>query len=137
MALSLQVAHGTRVFTVDQPVSTKSRSWTYSVREAGDYQIGQAWIEVTSGTNVAVEVFTNGTHRVKALYAPAGKVTRFETRLENLATNATIKVTVLPNGGTYRVGYIVALNEAATRRCRRGRCGFALGKLVVWFCIGL
>ena len=108
IALCLQAAYGTTVFTVDQPVSTKSRSWTYSVKEAGDYQIGQAWIEVISGTNVAVEVFTNGTQRLKALYAPAGKVTRFETRLENLAANATIKVRVSPNGGTYRAGYKVA-----------------------------
>lgn len=107
-ALCRHAAYATTLFTVDQPASTKSRSWTYSVRAAGDYQIGQAWIEVTSGANVALEVFTNGTHRVKALYAPAGKVTRFEMRLENLAANATIKVRVLPNGGTYRVGYKVA-----------------------------
>jgi len=29
------------------------------------------------------------------------------------------------------------LNEAATRRRRRGCCGFALCTLAVWFCIGL
>jgi len=36
LSLCLQAAYGTSVFTVDQLVSMKSRSWTYSVKETGD-----------------------------------------------------------------------------------------------------
>ena len=97
-------------FAVDQPLTSKDKSWTYAVKESGDYQLGLAWVEVESGDNVAVEIFTNGTKRVKALYAPAGEVTRFEARLENLAVNDTITVKVTSNGGRYRAGYQIAFS---------------------------
>jgi hypothetical protein len=35
------------------------------------------------------------------------------------------------------IGSILLLNEAATRRARRGFFGFAVGTLEGWFCIGL
>ena len=95
-------------FAVDQPITTKDRSWTHAVKEAGDYQLGMAWVETRSGDSVALEIFTNSTHRVKALYAPAGEVTRFETRIEDLAPGDTITVKVTANGGTYRIGFEVA-----------------------------
>ncbi len=38
----------TVVQTVDEPVATKVGRWTHPVDEAGDYQIGMAWIYVES-----------------------------------------------------------------------------------------
>ena len=45
---------------------------------------------------------------------------------------STMNVTALPV-----IGSILLLNEAATRRARRGFFGFAVGTLEGWFCIGL
>ena len=95
-------------FRVEQPMTTLARSWTHTVGDPGDYQIGVAWVEVDSGAAVAVEVFKNGSERVKALTAPAGEVTRFENRIEGLAAGDTITVKITPNGGTYRAGYQIA-----------------------------
>ena len=97
----------TFVFAVDEPVTNQAASWTHTVREAGDYQLGLAWVEALAGGDVAVEVFHNAM-RVKAFYAMPGKVTRFETRLENLAAGDVITVKTDPAGASYRIGYEVA-----------------------------
>ncbi|MDB2358356.1 hypothetical protein N9V86_04475, partial [Opitutales bacterium] len=95
-------------YTVEQPMTTQPRSWTHAVGDAGDYQIGMAWVEVDSGDMVAVEVFKNGSEQVKALMAPAGEVSRFESRIEGLDAGDTITVKITPNGGRYRAGYQIA-----------------------------
>lgn len=99
----------TFVFKVDQPNTTATNEWTYTVEEAGDYQIGMAWVETQSGGDVALEVFKNGSERIKGLYAPAGEVTRFEMRIEGLIAGDEITVKLTPNDSTYRVGYQIAL----------------------------
>ncbi len=96
------------VYEVDQPATADTNQWTYTVGEAGDYQIGLAWVETQSGGDVAVEIFKNGLERIKALYAPAGEVTRFEMRIEELYPGDEITVKLTPNGSTYRVGYQIA-----------------------------
>ncbi len=105
--LAIPEPEKTFVFSVDQEATTEAQSWTHTVAEAGNYQIGCAWAETLSGGNVAVEVFHNSM-RVKALYAPPGEVTRFETRLENLAAGDEITVRAIPNGSSYRLGYQIA-----------------------------
>lgn len=95
-------------YTVEQPMTTQPRSWTHAVGDTGDYQIGMAWVQVDSGDTVAIEVFKNNSERVKALTAPAGEVTRFESRIEGLAAGDTITVKITPNGGRYRAGYQIA-----------------------------
>jgi len=98
----------TFVFEVDQPVTSETNCWIYTVEEAGDYQIGLAWVETQSGGDVALEVFKNGLERIKALYAPAGEVARFETRIENLNLGDEITVKITPDTSTYRAGYEIA-----------------------------
>jgi len=100
-------ASATIVYTVDHPITTQAKCWIHAVEEAGDYQIGMAWIEVKSGNKVPVEVFVNS-NRVKVLYAPVGEVTRFETRLEGLAVGDEIRVKVTPSESAYRIGYQIA-----------------------------
>jgi hypothetical protein len=95
-------------YTVEQPMTMQPRSWTHTVGDSGDYQIGMAWVEVDSGDTVAIEVFKNGSERVKALSAPAGEVTRLESRIEGLDAGDTITVKITPNGGRYRAGYQIA-----------------------------
>ena len=60
-------------FAVEQPVTGQSRSGTHAVGQDGDYQVGMAWVEVESGDDVALEIFTNGGERLKALDAPAAQ----------------------------------------------------------------
>jgi hypothetical protein len=111
LCLSLIAAspvHATIVQTVDQPVTEETKTWSHSVEEAGDYQIGLAWIEAIEGKrNVTVEILKNG-KPIKTLRAPVGQVTRFATRIENLTVNDQITVTVVPNGSSYRGGYQIA-----------------------------
>lgn len=95
-------------YIVEQPMTVQPRSWTHTIQEGGNYQIGAAWVEVDSGDNVVIEVFKNGFERFKALYAPAGEVTRFESRIEGLSAGDTLTIKITPNGGRYRVGYQIA-----------------------------
>lgn len=99
----------TFVYKVDQPVTADAKEWIYTVDDAGDYQIGMAWVEAQSGGDVALEVFKNGSERIKGLYASVGEVTRFEMRLEDLLAGDEITVKLAPNDSTYRVGYQIAL----------------------------
>ncbi len=99
-------------FKVEQTTTGKARSWTHEIRQAGDYQVGIAWIQVESGDNVALEIFRNGDERVKAVHAPAGEVTRFESRIEGLGADDSLTVKVTPDGGRYRMGYEVAITTS-------------------------
>jgi len=100
---------GTVVQTVDQPVTTRAGTWTHQVAEAGDYQIGMAWLDVKSGGRVDLCVLADG-KEVKSLSARPGLAPlRFETRVEGLIQGDTIEVKAIPAKGTrYRIGYQVA-----------------------------
>ena len=98
----------TFVFSVDQVVTGEPMRWTHRVAEAGDYQLGMAWVEVQSGEDVEVTIMTAG-KVVKSLKAHPGLAPqRLETRLENLATGDEITVKAVPKGASYRLGYQIA-----------------------------
>jgi hypothetical protein len=97
----------TFVFAVDHPITSEPQNWTHRVANAGDYQIGMAWIEVKFGSAVRLDILVNAT-RFKEFHAPAGEVTRFETRLENLAAGDEITVRATPDNASYRIGYQIA-----------------------------
>ncbi len=87
--------------------TSEQRTWTYTAEEAGDYQIGMAWIELESGEDVPVEIFINQ-KRVKALYGKYGEVTRFETRLEGININDRISVRISPEASVFRSSFTIA-----------------------------
>ena len=98
----------TFVFSVDQAVTGEPKSWTHRVAEAGDYQLGMAWVEVQSGEEVEVTIMAAG-KVVKSLKAQPGLAPqRLETRLENLAAGDEITVKAAPKGASYRLGYQIA-----------------------------
>jgi hypothetical protein len=98
----------TFVFTVDQTVTGEPKRWTHRVAEAGDYQLGMAWVEVQSGEEVEVKIVAAG-RVVKSLKAHPGPAPRrLETRLENLAASDEITVTATPKRASYRLGYQIA-----------------------------
>jgi len=99
---------GTLVDSVDQPVTTETLSWTHRVAEAGDYQLGMAWVEVISGEQVEVMIVAGG-KEVKSLVARPGlTLQRLETRIENLSAGDEITVKATPKGASYRLGYQIA-----------------------------
>jgi hypothetical protein len=98
----------TFVFTVEQAVTGEPMSWTHRVAEAGDYQLGMAWVQVLSGEEVAVTISAGG-KVVKSLTAHPGPAPqRLETRIEGLAAGDEIAVAARPKAATYRLGYQVA-----------------------------
>ncbi len=98
----------TFVFAVDQALSSGPRSWTHRVAEAGDYQVGMAWVNVVSGGDVEVTI-TAGGRQVRSVKARPGLAPhRLEARLEGLAAGDEITVTATPTAATYRLGYQVA-----------------------------
>lgn len=108
LAIPLQ-GSTTVVHTVDVPVTTKAGRWTHQVDEAGDYQIGVAWIEVKSRGQVDLRVLAGGKEIKSAIARPGPAPLRFETRVEGLSPGDTIEVVAIPATGTrYRIGYQVA-----------------------------
>ena len=101
-------ASETFVNAVDQDLTSEPMSWTHRVAEAGDYQLGMAWVEVNSGEEVAVTI-TAGGKVVKGLTAHPGLAPqRLETRIEDLAAGDAITVAASPKAASYRLGYQVA-----------------------------
>jgi hypothetical protein len=100
----------TIVQSVDQPLSGNAGTWSHAVEEAGDYQIGVAWVEVAQGGEGVTIKIEAGDKLVKTITAPPGsKVTRLETRLEGLTASTVVKVSAIPAGGSkYRIGYKLA-----------------------------
>nr|WP_309685657.1 hypothetical protein [Armatimonas sp.] len=98
----------TFVFTVEQASTTKPYSWTHQVAEAGDYQLGMAWVEVLSGEEVEVIIWMDG-KQVRSVKARPGLAPqRLETRLEGLAAGDKIMLTATPKKASYRLGYQIA-----------------------------
>lgn len=95
---------------VDQAVISEKKSWTYTISEPGNYQIGFAWIWVNGkDKEVDLEVKSGG-KIIKAFTAKSAIAPyRFETRLENLAQGDEIQVTATPkSGASYRLSYRLA-----------------------------
>lgn len=95
---------------VNQAVISEKKTWTYTVSESGNYQIGYAWIWVNGlGKEVDLEVKSGG-KIIKAFTAKSAIAPyRFETRLENLAQGDEIQVTATPKAGaSYRLSYRLA-----------------------------
>lgn len=98
----------TFVFTVEQASTTKPCSWTHPVAEAGDYQLGMAWVEVLSGEEVEVIIWVGG-KQVRSVKARPGLAPqRIETRLEGLVAGDKITLTATPKKASYRLGYQIA-----------------------------
>jgi len=99
----------TIVQIVDEPLSGNIGTWSHVVKEAGDYQIGIAWLDVKSRGQVDLRVLASG-KEIKSLRARPGLAPqRFETRVEGLGQGDTIEVKAIPAKGTrYRIGYQVA-----------------------------
>lgn len=90
----------TLVYTVDQAASDKPHSWTHRVVEAGDYQIGMAWVEVS---------IKAGGKMVRSVKARPGLAPqRLDARIEKLAAGDEITVIATPKSATYRLGYQIA-----------------------------
>lgn len=98
----------TFVFAVEQASTTKPCSWTHRVAEAGDYQLGMAWIEVLSGEEVVVTIQAGGKPIRTVKARPGLAPQRLETRLEGLAAGAELTVTATPKNARYRLGYQLA-----------------------------
>ena len=98
------------VQSIDQVTTTEAKSWTYTVDEPGNYQLGYAWIWV-DGVDQAVDfVLKVGNDTIKTFTAKSAIAPyRFETRLENLTQGEVISVSAIPKGGaSYRLSYHLA-----------------------------
>ena len=98
------------VFSVNQKVTKISKSWTYIIKEAGNYQVGYAWVWV-EGNNKTVDVEIKiGTETIKRFTAKSAVAPyRFETRIENLSEGKKIRVIATPkDGASYKLNYRLA-----------------------------
>lgn len=98
----------TFVASVDQAVTREPMSWTHRVVEAGNYQLGMAWVEVKAGNEVEVSITAGGKLAKSLVARPGPAPQRFETRLEGLAAGDEITITATPKDASYRLGYQVA-----------------------------
>jgi hypothetical protein len=76
----------------------------FAVEAAGDYQLGQGWIESTSGNGLLVKIFCKG-QLAKTVECGAASVAYFDARLENLAVGDEIAVAVGPDGNSTNAAY--------------------------------
>jgi len=100
----------TEVQLVEQAQTSDSKTWSYKVTSPGNYQIGMAWIWV-GGEDKQVDLSISvGDKLIKSLTVKSAEAPyRFETRLENLAVDDIIKVSVTPtDGASYQLGYKIA-----------------------------
>lgn len=106
------------IVAVDSGTLTTSKTWRYTAKAAGDYQLGTAWVETLSPGQVDVSIFVNGKrirevrggNKLKAQATLKQGPTRLETRLENLPANARIEIKAEPSAGvSYRLGFHLLL----------------------------
>lgn len=100
----------TEVLVVEQEPTSEPNTWTYKVTEGGNYQIGYAWIWVKDEYGeVDVSIYV-GEELIRTMRAESAEAPyRFETRLEDLATDDEIRVVATPHGdASYSLGYRVA-----------------------------
>lgn len=94
---------------VEQTLTKETLTRIHRIEESGDYQIGEAWIEVTGSQDASLEILKNGKDLIKRMPANAGTVTRFESRIEGLKEGDSLSIRIHPNGSRYRAGYKLAL----------------------------
>ncbi|MCP4312686.1 MAG: hypothetical protein GY790_15600 [Bacteroidetes bacterium] len=98
------------VQAVYQESTTEEEAWTYEVAEAGNYQLGYAWIWV-DGTDGEVDLeVKRGSKTIKSFTAESTTAPyRFETRMEDLAIGEQLSVSATPkNGAAYKLSYRLA-----------------------------
>jgi hypothetical protein len=93
---------------VEQAFTQDSKSWSHRINESGDYQIGEAWIEASQGSDVTLKIYKNDKELLKSIKAPEGELMFFESRVDDLFTGDQLTIQISPNGGTYRMGYKIA-----------------------------
>ncbi|WP_304066987.1 hypothetical protein [Pedobacter glucosidilyticus] len=97
-------------FTVEEPTTSMTKSWTYTVPKQGNYQIGYAWIWV-GGTDKQVDLEIKVGDEIIKKFTAKSEIApyRFETRLENLNPGDVVLVKATPlNGGSYKLNYRLA-----------------------------
>lgn len=105
------------VAAMDSGKLTGEKSWSYTLKQGGDYQLGTSWIEVLSEGEVEVTITLNG-ETVKRLTASkdSSKATgrssrdfglfRLESRFEGVAPDSLIEIKAFPAGDvSYRLSY--------------------------------
>lgn len=100
----------TEVQFVEQAQTSDSKTWSYKVTSPGNYQIGMAWIWLAEYDKQADLSVSVGDKLIKNMIVKSAEAPyRFETRLENLAVDDIIKVSVTPkDGASYQLGYKIA-----------------------------
>ena len=108
---------GGLVAAVDSGKLSAAKSWTYTLEQGGDYQLGTSWIELLSDGEVDVSITING-KQVKGLRAskdsskPTGRLSedfglfRLESRFEAVAPGSQIEFKAVPSGNVdYRIAF--------------------------------
>ena len=117
------------VAAVDTGKLSGEKSWSYTLKEAGDYQLGTAWIEALSEGKVEVVISING-KVVKTVTASKDSsktpgrserdfgLFRLESRFEELAADTRIDIKAVPTG---EVSYRLAFHLLCTTPTFTGR----------------
>ena len=105
------------VAAVDSGRLSGEKSWSYTLEQGGDYQLGTGWIEALSEGEVEVIITVNG-EKVKSVTAlkdlskPKGRSSddfglfRLESRFEELAPDSLIEIKAVPAGDvSYRLSF--------------------------------
>jgi hypothetical protein len=108
---------GGLVAAVDSGKLSAAKSWTYTLKQGGDYQLGTSWVELLSDGEVDVSITING-KQVKGLTAsknstkPTGRSSedfglfRLESRFEAVAPGSQIEFKAVPSGNVdYRIAF--------------------------------
>lgn len=105
------------VAAVDSGELTGAQSWTYTLRQGGDYQLGTAWVEVMSEGAVDVSISINGETiktiratndpaQVKGVSSNDFGFFRLESRFEEVAPGARIEIKAIPGADvSYRLSF--------------------------------
>jgi hypothetical protein len=105
------------VAAVDSGKLSGGKSWNYTLKQDGDYQLGTGWIEVLSEGEVEVIITVNGetvknVTASKDLSKPNGRSSndfglfRLESRFEGLAPGSLIEIKAVPAGDvSYRLSF--------------------------------
>lgn len=108
---------GGLVATVDSGKLSAEKSWSYTLKQGGDYQLGTSWVELLSDGEVEVTITING-KQVKRVAAskdsrkPTGRSSedfglfRLESRFEAVAPDSQIEFKAVPTGAVdYRIAF--------------------------------
>ncbi|MDT8389824.1 MAG: hypothetical protein RRC34_04870 [Lentisphaeria bacterium] len=114
--LTTATAPATIVHSVAQSAAGTSKTWEHRIAEAGNYQIGQAWVHILKGDKLRVEISVNdklvkthGFERGRKVEPYDAPLFRFQLRLENLKSGDRIRVACIPEGQTqYELAYKLA-----------------------------